>query len=163
MRMQKNIHKFDIDTGNLETLKKEVKYKGNAENIVEEYYKDQGWNVLNISPTMSSRSLPNKLQFLEDMLKPGAPDLFLYGKENKRNRFVEVKDKGDGFRFEQLKYMKDNSIECSVVFVDRIDDEFECSDCGKIFDSEKGLKIHKSHCYNGDGEKPVKIRQVSRF
>ena len=160
---EKNLHKFNPETGKLKVLEKNFKASGRAETVVKTFFEEKGWKVLNVSPKMGIDSIPDKLNGLEKVIEKGVPDLFLYGRIDKNNKFVEVKDAGDGIRFGQLSFMKSINIDCSVIFVESASKEFECSDCGKIFDSERGLKGHKSSCYTEPEESPVKIHRVSRF
>lgn len=151
------LHIYDVQNGQVKNCG-EFSISKLPEGFVASYYRKKGYNVVNIEP--GKTDFPDEVSWLEEIIEPGAPDLFAYA-EDKENRFVEVKTTG-GLRFKQIQYMTGTEIHCEAAFL--IDDkEHECSDCGKIFDSENGLKIHKASCYSEPDEAPVQVNRFSRF
>lgn len=154
---------YDPEKGLLEEYAVIDEKTPDTEKLVADFYRENGWNVINVSPSDSGDKLPERLSGLEEMFKPGVPDLFCYGKPSESNRFVEVKRGNDGLALNQIRFAKENSVKCLVIFVEDLKKEFECSDCGKIFDSERGLQVHKGMCYPENGDRPIKSERFTRF
>jgi hypothetical protein len=162
---------YNLDSGDFETLFNGEKQHTKPEYVVKRHFEDKGYDVINVEPTTSRDKLPEKLKGLEKYFKPGVPDLFLYGMDNEENRFVEVKGSNDGVMFHQLKYIKESYIDCQIIFVQQNLDEYQCGQCDRIFDTEKGVGIHKAYCNGGedpapgreDGEKPIRLERFTRF
>jgi len=162
---------YNLNSESFKTLFEGEKQNTMPEKVVKEHFEDKGYDVINVEPNTSRDQLPEKLKGLEKYFKPGVPDLFLHGMDDEDNRFVEVKGPSDGVMFHQLKYIKESYIDCQIVFVQQSLDEHKCGRCDRVFDTEKGVAIHRAWC-NGredsapgreDGEKPIKCQRFTRF
>lgn len=152
--MKYNLYKYKIESGKLEKIEDKIELSVYPESAIEEYYIEMGWDVENISPSQ------NNIEGVHVKVEKGIPDLYLK-KEGKR-KFIEVKGDSDGLRLTQIDKIKNMNYEVDIIYLEIVEDEeFSCSDCGKIFDSKSALNIHKSQCYTEPEESPIKTSRYS--
>lgn len=160
---ERNLWKYETETGEIQKIGREELCIGSAEDKIQNYFEEKGWKVINISPNSTGESIPEELSGLEKMFKEGVYDLFLYGKEDESNKFVEVKGEEDGLKLNQIRFANSNKVDKFVIFIEKEKEQFECGDCGRVFDTQNGLKTHKANCYTESEDSPIKLNRVSYF